>query len=88
MSLGEDISHVEIFERDNWICWLCRNPIDKRLRCPSWWAATLDHVEPLCAFSDVSKWHTRENVRAAHLKCNQDKADKIIGIETVFGGMI
>lgn len=78
MSLGEDIRHVEIFERDGWMCWLCNKPIDRKLRCPSWWAATLDHVYPLNAFQDPAQWHTAANVRAAHALCNFKKADKII----------
>lgn len=77
MALGEQFKHVEIFERDNWVCWLCEKKIDRRLRCPSWGAATIDHVLPLSAFTDISKWHTRANVRASHLKCNLQKADSI-----------
>ncbi len=78
MSVGEDISHVEIFERDGWVCWLCERPINKNLRKPAWWAATLDHVVPLCKWTgDLSLWHTRENVRAAHARCNWDRSDSL-----------
>lgn len=78
MSLGENIVHVEIFERDGWVCWLCERPIDRRLRQPNWWCATIDHVRPMCAFEDLSKWHTRDNVRAAHAYCNYTKGDSIM----------
>lgn len=78
MSLGEEFTSLEIFERDNWMCCLCGKKIDKRLRLPNWQAATLEHLKPLCVFEDVSLWHTRANVSVAHAKCNWDKADKVL----------
>lgn len=78
MSLGEEFTHLEIFERDNWMCFLCGKKIDKRLRRPNWMAATLEHIKPLCVFEDISLWHTRANVAAAHAKCNWDKADSVL----------
>jgi 5-methylcytosine-specific restriction endonuclease McrA len=42
------------------------------LRRPSPWSVSLDHIVP------VSKGgtHTRDNVQAAHLRCNQAKGDR------------
>lgn len=78
MSLGEQFNHVEIFERDDWMCWLCNKPINKRLRSPAWYAATIDHVIPLCKWTkELSLWHTRDNVRAAHAKCNWNRSDSL-----------
>lgn len=79
MSLGEEIVHLEIFERDNWMCGICKEPINRYLRKPNWYCATLDHVLPMKCFTDTpSLYHTHENVQAAHLKCNLDKADDIM----------
>jgi 5-methylcytosine-specific restriction endonuclease McrA len=68
---GEKIVALEIFKRDNWICGICKDPINPRLRCPNWWAATLDHIVPLCRGGS----HTADNVTAAHLICNLRKGD-------------
>jgi 5-methylcytosine-specific restriction endonuclease McrA len=75
MAKGEQIVALEIFERDNWICGLCSKPINKWLRCPSWWAATLDHIIPLSKGGQ----HIATNIQAAHLKCNLDKGDTFDG---------
>jgi 5-methylcytosine-specific restriction endonuclease McrA len=57
----------EIFE---WMCGICGKPIDRTLKHPSRQRVSLDHTVP------VSKGgsHTRSNVQAAHLSCNQAKA--------------
>lgn len=71
---GEDINALEIFEEYNWTCCLCSKPIDRRLRLPNWWAATLEHLTPISKGGE----HVRENVRPAHAKCNWDKADQAL----------
>ena len=60
---------VEIFERDGWVCQLCHEPIDSELRHPDPMAASLDHVVALVNGGT----HTRANVQASHLTCNQRK---------------
>lgn len=71
---GDDIIHLEVFERDEWICHLCQKLIDKTLRGDSWWRATLDHVLPLSRGGT----HTWDNVKAAHWKCNMDKGNSFV----------
>ena len=73
MLKGDDINHLEVFERDNWICHLCLEKIDKRLTRDSWMRATLDHVIPL----SKGGAHTYENVKASHWLCNMQKGDKL-----------
>ena len=69
MLKGDDIIHIEVFERDGWMCHLCNNLIDKALRGDAWMRATLDHVIPL----SKGGTHTWGNVAAAHWLCNQKK---------------
>ena len=72
MAQGDPIKSLDVFERDNWICHLCDNRINRYLRLPNWWAATIDHVIPI----SEGGTHTWDNVKAAHAKCNWDKANK------------
>jgi 5-methylcytosine-specific restriction endonuclease McrA len=62
----EKFTYAEIFERDNWICGICSEPINKELKWPDVKSVSLDHIIP------VSKGgsHIRTNVQAAHLGCN------------------
>jgi 5-methylcytosine-specific restriction endonuclease McrA len=69
MLRGDDIVHVQVFERDNWICHLCCQPIDRRLRGDAWMRATIDHIIPIALGGD----HTYENTKAAHWICNMKK---------------
>jgi 5-methylcytosine-specific restriction endonuclease McrA len=78
MLAGDPIVHVDIFERDEWICGLCHDPIDKWRRGPDdWYRATLDHIIPL----SKGGLHTYENTQAAHWICNMEKGDRL-----TFGG--
>lgn len=74
MAVGEKINHLEIFERDNWICGICKKPIDKALRQPNKWCATLDHIVPLC----VGGFHIATNVQASHYQCNMQKGADLL----------
>lgn len=65
----ERFTPEEIYDRDGWVCGLCRKPIDPALTWPDPGSASLDHVLPLAAGGD----HTRENTQAAHLVCNVRK---------------
>ena len=73
MLAGDDIDHLTVFERDEWICNICHKLIDRTLRGDNWWRATLDHIIPLCKGGT----HTWDNVAAAHWKCNMDKSDRL-----------
>jgi hypothetical protein len=59
----------EIFERDRWICHLCRKPIDPNADRRSPEGATIDHLVPLSHDGDDDP----ANVAAAHWRCNRDK---------------
>ena len=78
---GEDVDALVVFERDEWTCGICGNPINRRLRYPAWRCATLDHVVPICVALErgwpVALIHTYENVQAAHRRCNELKANSI-----------
>lgn len=60
-------NRTAIFERDDWMCWLCERPIERTLRFPHPFCATIDHVLPICQGGADSP----DNVRAAHFRCNQ-----------------
>lgn len=59
-------SRDDIFERDGWICYLCKLPVDKTLRFPHPGSASLDHVLTLSRGGD----NAPRNVRLAHMSCN------------------
>lgn len=57
---------LEIFKRDQGICWICGKPID----CEPW---HLDHFYPISKGGpDIP-----ENVRVAHAGCNREKHDRL-----------
>lgn len=60
------IKPIEIFERDGWVCHICREPIDPEAKRPDAWAASVDHVIALANGGT----HTRDNMAASHLICN------------------
>lgn len=74
MAKGDNIIHVQVFDRDGWICYLCNQKIDKSLRGDSWMRATIDHIIPICKGGT----HTYDNCAAAHWLCNMEKGDKLI----------
>ena len=81
-----DINLIDLFNRDNGVCWLCGekcNYQDKELKIskngrryiatgPNY--PSIDHVVPL----SKGGLHTWENVRLAHKKCNIKKSNKIL----------
>jgi 5-methylcytosine-specific restriction endonuclease McrA len=71
MREGDEINHLDIFERDNWMCGICGYWIDPQYRFPDHRAATVDHIVPL----SCGGTHTFENCQAAHRRCNEAKAD-------------
>jgi len=65
----ENFKDTEIFDRDGWICGICGEPIDLRAKAPNGDSVSLDHIVPMARGGS----HTRRNVQAAHLACNQFK---------------
>jgi 5-methylcytosine-specific restriction endonuclease McrA len=68
----ENFTDLEIFERDEWVCQLCYEPIDRDLSYPEPHSVSLDHIIPVTKGGD----HTRINVQAAHLRCNISKGNR------------
>lgn len=68
---GDQINHLEVFNAFDWICGICEGEIDRYLRKPNKWAATLDHIIPL----SKGGTHTYDNVQPAHAHCNFMKGD-------------
>jgi len=58
----------EIYERDNWTCQLCGDPVDKTLHYSHDWAASLDHIVPRSR--QLVPDHSSTNLRLAHRWCN------------------
>jgi len=71
MAQGDEINHLEVFERDNWICHICKEPVDPKLRKPNKMAATIDHIIPI----SLGGGHFWDNVATAHAICNFSKSN-------------
>lgn len=65
----ERFLNVEVFDRDDWTCQLCADPIDPALKWPEPGSVSLDHIVPLSRGGG----HTRVNSQAAHIGCNWRK---------------
>lgn len=61
----------EIYTRDDWVCGICGEAIDRDV--PAGWkrAGSIDHIIPLSRGGN----HTRDNVQAAHISCNSKKGN-------------
>lgn len=71
----ERIRSVDIFERDRWICGICKRIVDRRQAVPHPDAPTLDHIIPMSKGGP----HLRANVQCAHFMCNSVKGDRVPG---------
>ena len=60
-----------IYERDGWICQLCREPVQERRDPTDMWAASIDHVIPRAHGGT----HDPRNLRLAHRYCNSIRSD-------------
>jgi 5-methylcytosine-specific restriction endonuclease McrA len=69
----EKFKRVEIFERDNWICQLCGEPVDRTARPRSSRSVSLDHIIPLILGGE----HSRANTQTAHFGCNARKGHRV-----------
>lgn len=59
---------LAIYERDDWTCQLCREPIDREVHYLDDWAPSLDHIEPQS--HALIPDHSPTNLRTAHRWCN------------------
>jgi 5-methylcytosine-specific restriction endonuclease McrA len=71
---GDAIDSLTLFELHAWTCFLCREPINRRLRSPNFKAATVEHLIPL----SLGGTHTWDNVVPAHAFCNFQKSDHLL----------
>jgi 5-methylcytosine-specific restriction endonuclease McrA len=65
----EKFTKQEIYDKDNGLCYLCEQQIDLSLKWTEPFSFTFEHVIPIY----LGGYHTFENVRAAHRRCNQRK---------------
>ncbi len=71
----EYINPRTIYERDRWMCGICKRPVDRGLQYPHPLSASLDHVVPISDGGD----HAPANVQCAHHKCNHAKGNRGAG---------
>lgn len=72
-SRTERFTDIEIFNRDNWVCGICHHKINRRRRYPDGLSVSLDHIIPISKGGP----HIRDNVQAAHRRCNQRKGSRL-----------
>lgn len=58
------------------VCAICGLPVDKSLKYPDPWSASIDHIIPVSKRGDPI---AIENLQLAHRKCNRNKSDKLPG---------
>jgi len=63
----EKFSSLEIFQRDQWVCQICKKGVNRRLKCPHPLSKSLDHIIPLSRGGS----HSKINVQLVHLVCNE-----------------
>ncbi len=61
----EKVELEVVAERDNWICGICGEPVERK-------DASLDHIKPLAK----GGLHSYGNTQLAHLSCNKSKGAK------------
>lgn len=83
---AETVSCIDVFERDNWTCQLCRRRVLRRAKRsvntgrlhPR--TASIDHIVPLSRGGS----HSERNCQCACLRCNLRKGSKMIGQTRLF----
>lgn len=68
----EDVQRAVVFERDDYVCMICREPLDMNATWPAPLSPTLDHIVPLSRGGD----HSYVNAQSAHARCNTAKGDR------------
>jgi 5-methylcytosine-specific restriction endonuclease McrA len=72
-AVAERVVPNVVYERDNWTCQICFEPIDRNVSPRHRLAASLDHVHPL----SLGGAHTYANIRLAHIGCNAKKGNRL-----------
>jgi len=70
----DKFSPLDVYQRDNWTCYICSNPVDRNQTHPEPLAPTVDHVIPISKGGE----HSLNNCRCAHAICNMRKTDKLL----------
>jgi len=69
------VSRIAIYQRDDWTCHICGDPVDRDAVVPDLAAPVLDHVVPLARGGS----HSDDNLKTAHFYCNSVKRDLVDG---------
>ena len=69
----ENVDPQAVFERDDWLCHICGEAVDRELKHPDPLSASLDHIIPLAKGGE----HSYTNCGTAHLGCNKRKGAKV-----------
>ena len=69
---GVSFAYSDVFERDGWVCGICREAVDVELVWPDSYSASLDHIVPLSKGGS----HSPDNAQCAHLVCNISKGNR------------
>ena len=64
---------LELYERDNWTCQICTEPVDRDAHYLDAWAPSLDHIVPQS--HQLIPDHSPEALRTAHRWCNSVRGD-------------
>lgn len=70
----EPVNRREVYERDNWTCGICHDPVDENLKYPDPMSASLDHIIPMARGGP----HSFDNTQCAHWICNSLKSDSLV----------
>lgn len=68
----EPVKVMQVYERDNWTCGICGDPIDPSLKWPNPKSVSLDHIIPISRGGE----HSMKNTRASHLGCNIGRGNR------------
>jgi hypothetical protein len=64
------IRRREIFQRDEWMCQICKKPVSQRIKTyPHPLAPTVDHIIPVI----LGGTDDAANLQTAHMRCNSSK---------------
>lgn len=69
----EVFRRVDVFERDDWRCGICRTVVVREAKVPHPLAPTIDHIFPIARGGG----HTLANVQCAHFTCNTRKGARV-----------
>jgi len=65
----EDVSSIDVYDRDNWTCGICDAGIPRVTIWPHPLSPSLDHIQAI----STGGAHSYANTQASHLACNMSK---------------